>query len=285
MSYFRTEAERLHLALSSDGVVWRALNGNRPLLDRVVRDPFLYRGVEGLFHLVGTKGFGGAPGTDASDSILHAVSDDLVTWRGIESILVMKAYPGTLNCWAPEVFRDVETGADRLVWSSTVPGRGRETDPYGYDYRIWGCATSDWRSFSEPELFFDPGYNVIDVCVVRRPEGGYLMAFKDERGANEQPTEHKAIRIATADRVDGPWAVREPFVTPPMTEGPTLFRAGGEWRLLYDLFLDERFGCAASHDGLEWREVADVALPDRPRHASVIEIEDALGERLEAAFR
>ena len=33
MSYFRTQAEALHLAISRDGLVWEALNENRPVLE------------------------------------------------------------------------------------------------------------------------------------------------------------------------------------------------------------------------------------------------------------
>ncbi len=36
MSYFRTESEALHLAISEDGLEWTALNGNRPLLHSTV---------------------------------------------------------------------------------------------------------------------------------------------------------------------------------------------------------------------------------------------------------
>ena len=48
MSYFRTESEALHLALSDDGLKWRALNDNKPILSGTIgtntlRDPFVFQ--------------------------------------------------------------------------------------------------------------------------------------------------------------------------------------------------------------------------------------------------
>jgi hypothetical protein len=279
MSYFRTEAEALHLAVSEDGMHWDALNRNQPLLwgevgSRTLRDPFILRAQDGRFHLLATDGW-------ASDSIVHATSKDLMRWSPQELLPVMRSVPGTRNCWAPEAFWDAEACVYRLLWSSTVchgpivPG-----EPPVSDHRIWQVTTHDFRTFSQPSLSFDPGYNVIDATIVAHG-GAYLMAFKDERGENRFGTEHKAIRVAVARHAEGPFAEISELVTPPLTEGPTLFRRDDEWVMFYDHFMDGYFGASASTDGRVWRSITEhVRFPAGPRHGGVLEIDEALGLRL-----
>ena len=77
-----------------------------------------------------------------------------------------------------------------LIWSSVVEPRGadghRDWQNTGQDHRIWGCATSDFRTFSAAKLFFDPGYSVIDATVAH--DGNqFQMGFKDERGSTSSP--------------------------------------------------------------------------------------------------
>jgi hypothetical protein len=286
MSYFRSEAEALHLALSPDGLEWHALAGNRPVYKsplgaKSIRDPFIYPDGTGRYHLLSTNGW-------TSDHLLHAVSVDLVEWTDAALVPVMVTVPGVKNVWAPEAFFDAANGVHRLIWSSTT-GHATELDVHGYDHRIWSVNTTDFKTYSTPEIFFDPGYNVIDANVVTRPEGGYLMAYKDERDPYQGPTPVKAIRIATADSALGPWKVQEQFVTPDWTEGPTIFRRspghGNDWVLFYDLFTAGHFGAARSTDGLTWEDItSQVTFPPGPRHAAVIEIEDGLAEGLRKEF-
>ena len=171
MSYFRTASEALHLAVSEDGLKWRALNGNRPILtgtvgSRTLRDPFILRAQDGRFHLLATDGW-------TSTSIIHAVSGDLLNWSEQEALPVMAQVPGTRNCWAPEAFYDAEEKVYRILWSSTVrpdlPAHGFQPtgEAHVTDHRIWGTATRDFVNYEPPRVFFDPGYNIIDATVAR----------------------------------------------------------------------------------------------------------------------
>ena len=288
MSYFRTEAEALHYALSPDGNNWRALNGNRPVYESTVgtnsiRDPFILPDRAGRFHLLSTNGWN-------SYTIFHAVSDDLITWRDAKLLPLMEQIEGTKNAWAPEAFWEAELGQYRVIWSSTTPLTGEAMDVHGYNHRIWSATTRDFEKFGPPDVFLDPGYNLIDAAIIARPEGGYLMAFKDERDALPGQAHYKAIRVATARYATGPWGIREEFVTPPLTEGPILFLAEGrdgqpEWRLFFDHFTDGHFGAASSPDGLHWTDItSEVYFPEGPRHACVIEIAEEVAECLIKAF-
>ena len=118
LSYFRTESEALHLALSEDGVTFEAVNGNLAVLEATeqtgtMRDPFLFQDQDGLFHLLATDGWRGS-------SLAHATTEDLIFWSEQRTIPVMETIPGTRNVWAPEVFYGIEDGQYRLIWSSTV---------------------------------------------------------------------------------------------------------------------------------------------------------------------
>lgn len=274
-SYFRTEAEALHLALSEDGFSFEGLNGNCPVLEPLIegstmRDPFILQAEDGGFHLLATEGWSG-------QSILHAATDDLIDWSDQKSIPVMSDIPNTRNSWAPEAFYGSEDGLYRVIWSSTV---NEDTTDETRDHRIWACETRDFETFTASHLFFDPGYNVIDATVTRLGDM-YLMAFKDERGENRVDTDFKAIRVATSLRPGGPFESVSDLITPSPVEGPTIYQKDGLLVMLYDHFLEDRYGGALSEDGRNW-QVSDVEiiLQDRPRHGSVVQIDDALGMRL-----
>ena len=78
-SYFKGHGDGLHLAWSEDGLMWHALNGDKPLItgetgpEKLMRDPFLLTAPDGWFHLVWTAGWHGK-------GIGYAYSRDLLTW-------------------------------------------------------------------------------------------------------------------------------------------------------------------------------------------------------------
>ena len=265
LSYFRTEAEALHLAFSEDGVNWNAANDNKPILTgtvgcKTLRDPFVFADNHGLYHLLATNGW-------RSDSIVHAVSENLTDWGEQKLLPVMASQPNVRNCWAPECFFDAEAGLYRLIWSSSL------TEPNGaadWNHRIWSASTEDFSAFSPAQLFFDPGYSVIDATVIAW-RGGYLMAFKDERGENEPSTAFKAIRVCFAESGAGPYREISELITPPLTEGPTLFQRGAELVLLFDHFMENKFGAVHSTDSKNWSPLNEtLRLPSGVRHANVI---------------
>ncbi|NNN32269.1 glycoside hydrolase family 43 protein [Streptomyces sp. S3(2020)] len=272
VSYFTDADEALHLAHSDDGEEFTQVNGGRPVLRGTVgtgrlRDPFIGAGPDGLFHLLATDGW-------TSPNIVHATSSDLLTWSEQELLPVMAGVEGAHNAWAPEFFLDRGTGLHHLIWSSVVePGttsEGRDFEHNGQDHRIWHCTTEDFRSFSAPEVFFDPGHSVIDATVREADGGGFLMAFKDERGSNDLATVHKDIHLITFDAPGGPYSAPRGPVTPSVVEGPSMFRRGDEWIMIFDHFLEGRYGALRSKDGTDWEPVS-LTLPPRMRHASVLE--------------
>jgi hypothetical protein len=275
LAYFTLRHEALHLALSSDGLTWQPLHDNQPVLFSSVgthsmRDPFVFRAKDGLFHLLWTDGW-------RSRAIGHACSSDLIHWQSQRLLPVMAGIPGTHNCWAPECFYDDATRVYRIIWSSTIGGHASGDV---WDHRIWSATTTDFVHVSAPALIFDPGYPVIDATVV--PDAGrYVMIFKDERGSNRHGTDNKALRVAVSAQGQGPFEVATELITPHLTEGPAVFRAGQAWVMIYDHFMEHCYGASCSDDLIHWRAVSTrCSFPAGARHASVVPVSERILEQL-----
>jgi hypothetical protein len=99
------------------------LNGNRPVWDQWLRDPFLQRGTDGIWHLLATGGERrrGTNETDLGPACLHATSRDLLKWENVRSLRLMQGVrdeAGRLarKIWAPEQFQDRATGEVVLLF-------------------------------------------------------------------------------------------------------------------------------------------------------------------------
>ncbi len=266
-SYFKGRGDGLHLAWSTDGFSWNALNNDQPLItgdmgeERIMRDPFLLPVNDG-FHLVWTAGWRGK-------GIGYAFSHDLVTWSPQQFLPVMEHEPKALNCWAPEIFRH-DGGNFFIHWATTIQGRFPETDGQGdegLDHRMYFTATPDFRSFSATKLFFDGGFNVIDATLVRDGDR-YLLFMKDER------PDQKNIRMAIGEAIPGVFR----NVSPPLTgsywaEGPSAIRIDNRWVVYFDKYKAGSIGAIASRDLQTWEDISDeVHFPSGAQHGSVVEI-------------
>lgn len=273
-SYFTEQEEKLYLALSEDSYTWEVVHGGLPVWisgvgTKRLRDPFIQQDTDGIFHLIWTDGW-------TSRSIGYARSVDLIHWEDERLIPVMEHLPEAQNAWAPEMFYDSERQGYRIIWSSTVGAGAR-------DHRIWSTTTRDFTEFSEAQLFFDPGYNVID-STVKDLGDCYFMLFKDERGTNDPDTAYKAIRscIVAKEDSDQP-SIREisGLLTPALTEGPTLYAVpgedGNEWIMLVDRFQDHQYAPYRSSDLKVWEELSGkLQLPKGARHGSVFKLNHAI---------
>ncbi|WP_214630268.1 glycoside hydrolase family 43 protein [Paenibacillus agaridevorans] len=272
ISYFKNADESLYLAESKDGYSWKERNDGKPVFASSVgtknmRDPFLYQDKGGLFHLVWTDGWG-------SRSIGYACSSNLTDWSDEKLIPVMEHMPVTQNTWAPEIYYDTAQVAYRIVWSSTVEEGPR-------NHRIWSVTTTDFNTFSEAKLFFDPGYNVIDANVTDLGDC-YFMLYKDERLNDDEGAACKAIRSCYLDKGESDRPnVRDisELLTFHMTEGPTLYNVDRdgkrEWIMLVDRFRADIYDAYRSFDLRDWELINDrMELPSAVKHATVIKIDE-----------
>ena len=270
-SYFKGHGDGLHLAWSADGFHWTALNNDHPFLEpeagpeKLMRDPFLLCGNDGLFHLVWTSGWHGK-------GIGYASSADLVKWSAQQVLCVMAHEKEARNCWAPEIFFD-EVGKQNIIyWATTIPGRFPETDHMGDDglnHRMYYVTTKDFKTFGETKLFFDGGFNVIDASLVKDGDK-YLLFMKDE---TLNPCQ-KNIRLAISSEIFGGFSP----VSPPLTgsywaEGPSAIKLNGKWIVYFDKYKLNRIGAICSEDLVIWKDISDeVHFPPGAQHGSVAKI-------------
>jgi hypothetical protein len=124
--YHDRQADGLRLAWSRDGYAWEMLNGGESCLrptvgeSKLMRDPCLYRGPDGTFHLLWTTAWAG-------QTIGYASSPDLIHWSAQRAIPVMAHEPQTVNTWAPEIIWDETarhfSSSGRRRFSDEIPRR------------------------------------------------------------------------------------------------------------------------------------------------------------------
>lgn len=285
-TYFKGNGEDgLHLAYSRDGLNWISLNNDKSLLkpmiggDKLMRDPCVIKGPDGLFHMVWTVSW-------KEKGIGYANSRDLINWSPQKHIPVMEHEPGAGNCWAPEVFYDDATRQYLIFWATTIPGRFPMTENAGdggLNHRIYYVNTKDFETFSDTKLFYDRGFNVIDSTIVKNGDK-YVMFLKDE---TRQPPQ-KNIRMAFSDKAQGPYTkASEPITGDYWAEGPTAIRIAGNWIVYFDKYRKHCYGAVSSKDMQHWQDIsAKVSFPKGFRHGTVVEVDkDILDGLLELSTK
>ena len=269
-SYFKGHGDGLHLAWSEDGYRWKALNNDRPFLfpevgpEKLMRDPFLLLGYDGVFHLVWTAGWRGK-------GIGYASSRDLIKWSAQRWLGVMEHEQGALNCWAPEIFYDECENRYLIYWASTIPGKFPETDHVGdegLNHRMYCVTTRDFETFEHPRLFFDGGFNVIDATLIK-DDARYLLFLKDE---TSRPCQ-KNIRFSVSDSLSGFKQVSAPITGAFWAEGPAVLRLPDKWIVYFDKYKLHTMGAVASADLDHWYDISgQVHFPEGTQHGTVLRV-------------
>lgn len=273
--YFNNNGkDGLHLAYSNDGYKWTALNKDSSLLkpmvakDKLMRDPCIIRGADGLFHMVWTVSWN-------DKGIGYASSSDLVHWSEQQFIPVMAHEDSARNCWAPEITYDKKKKQYMIYWATTIAGKYKTDTAVerGYNHRMYCVTTSDFKKFSKTKLLYDKGFNVIDATIV--PDGNrFVMFLKDETPRPPQ----KNIKVVTSKKLTGGFAAPS---TPPITgnywaEGPTVLRMGDKWIVYFDKYREHKYGAVQSTDLINWTDVSDkIVLPKGIRHGSIFRVSNA----------
>jgi signal transduction histidine kinase len=259
-AYFTdNDRDGLHLAWSMDGFAWDVINGGQSVLKpgfsstNLLRDPFLARGPDGIYHLVWTMHW-------TQRSIGYASSPDLIHWSAPRALPVMAQEPAALNCWAPEFYWNAARQEYLIFWSSAVTNRFQETLGRAgqmANQRLYCTTTRDFLNFTTTRLYFDPGFGVIDPTLVAAGDK-YHLIFKDETDQSG----HKNLRYAIADSPYGPFGdVSAPF-SPAPVEGPNVFRTSSQYVIYFRHYNNGRWSVMKSPDLLRWENVTErLALP------------------------
>lgn len=281
-SYFVDNGQDgLHLAYSNDGLKWTALNSGKSYLkpmvgkDKLLRDPFILRGKDGLFHMVWTSGWW-------DRQIGYASSPDLIHWSEQKGIPVMDREPTARNSWAPEMVYDPANKNYIIFWATTIPGRHTDVasseQEKGLNHRMYCTKTVDFKSFSPTELFYNPDFSTIDATILAM-NNKFYMFLKNE---NPNPPE-KNIRITVSDQASGPYPLK---VSAPITgkywaEGPTALEVDEQVYVYFDKYMNHQYGAVRSKNMTDWEDVSDqVSFPEGVRHGTAFKVSKAIYDTL-----
>ena len=197
-----------------------------------MRDACVVRTTDGTFHMIWTSGW-------SENNIGYASTKDFVTWSEQKEIPVVAHEPTVRNSWAPEVAFDPKRGEFILFWASTIPRKftatagSSETD---YNHRMYYTTTKDFTTFAPTQLFYDPGFSVIDANL-RSADGRHYLIIKAEGLSPPK----KQLQIASSADVRGPFSPLSAPVTPAGlgVEGTTALRIGAQTLLYFDAFQTE----------------------------------------------
>lgn len=270
-SYFKGNGEDgLHLAYSEDGYKWTALKDDTSFLipevgkDKLMRDPCIIKGGDGLYHMVWTVSW-----TDKG--IGYAYSKDLIHWSKQEFIPVMAHQEKARNTWAPEITYDEKSKTYMIYWASTIDGTFLETksdQEKGYNHRIYYTTTKDFKNFEKTKLLYEPGFNVIDATIVKQDKG-FIMYLKDE---TRNPAE-KNIKTAFSENLMGPYSKASQAITGNYwAEGPTATQINNEWVVYFDKYTQKKYG-AVKQTAEGWQDISEqISFPSAARHGTVLKV-------------
>ena len=229
---------------------------------KVLRDPSIFQGPDGTFHLVwtcswkGDKGFG------------YANSKDLINWSEQKFLPVMESEPKTVNVWAPEIFYDDEKKEYVIIWASAIPFRfAKGIEEEENNHRMYSITTKDFISFSKPKLFLDPGFSVIDAVIVKRASKNYVLVLKD----NTRP--NRNLKVAFAKDALGPYENVSETFSPKLTEGPTVVKVKNDWLIYFDAYGQKIYSAYKTADFKTFKDVtAEVSIPEGHKHGTIIKV-------------
>lgn len=164
----------LHLAVSTDGLRWMPLNQNNPVVTPALgagglRDPFVLRKQDGTFVVLATD----LKGTDWSRNSVNIHVWDSTDLRSFTGYRLLKLHDMTgTHSWAPEAYWDAGRGQYGILYSS-VNSSGHNVIMVSY--------TTDFRTTQSPQVFFDPGYDVIDGNLTVGVNGVNYLYFKRDQ--------------------------------------------------------------------------------------------------------
>ncbi|HEU5111511.1 MAG TPA: glycoside hydrolase family 43 protein [Micromonosporaceae bacterium] len=211
----------LHLAVSTDGLNWSPLNQNNPVATPTagtggLRDPFVLRKQDGTFVVLATD----LNGTDFSQNnqFLHVWdSTNLTSFTGYRRI---RMHNLNTHTWAPTAFWDAGRGQYGIVYSAN-----NGTDVFMVNY------TSDFRTVSANQVYFSPGFPVLDGDIVvdgstyylyyKNLSTGLLHGARSSTGAPNSYTTYTS-GLRQGNGIEAPLLVRD--------------NEGTGWRLWGDSF-------------------------------------------------
>ncbi len=265
-SFHEPSTDGLRYLYSEDGLHWDSIPGIWlvPEQGKVLRDPSIIMDPDSTFHLVWTTQWKG------NKSFGYAKSHDLIHWTDVKEIEIMSGKE-TDNVWAPELFYDEDNGKFLIIWASRIPEREyTAADTLGKNacHRLWYTTTKDFLSFSEPQRYYDPGFNSIDGYLIKRANANYVLILKDNRKPG-----YSHLFCAFSSSPYGPFHSPSTAFSPTSSEGPCAIPADDGWIIYYDHYGNHRFGAVFTTDFHSFSPIDEhISLPRNHKHGSIIKV-------------
>jgi pectinesterase len=262
-----TSAEGLRFAYSTDGIRWSASGGAR-LAIAGMQEPSLLRARDGNFHVVWSSGARGDKGFS------YASSQDLITWTPPRRIEIM-AKQNALDVVWPRLYYDADRGQFIVTWASTMAANSIQAFQEEVDInpRIWYATTSDFQSFSDPKLLFDPNYASKDGLILKD-----VKMFALLHTDNTIPM-HR-LRVAFGETPLGPWGPSRDAFTEKFVENPAAIQLGGEW-WIYDTNSQTGVtGLMKTRDFWTFTDSATIHFAEGLRMTGVLEVPRSVIDKL-----
>lgn len=292
-AHMHRSSEITNYALSRTGQSWNDLLGGAEVFDTKavtttggMRDAYVCRLQEGGFMLVGTD-MTSRLGWTSNHIMDLMVSPDLVHWTkevkiDLESDENLKALGGITAdemtaAWAPQVIYDPVTKYYVLYYSVGFKS--------SYHRTYYQLIDKDLNIISEPKLYFDPGYDIIDNDIVYNAETGkYQMVFKCESasGFNRATADHLVPQNGETDgttvwTITNGWHVSDNNQS---IEAPTQWRPIGSdrWNLSYINYSGSGYGYKTRYmdaEGLNPSEPITISGNVAAQHGSILKLTEA----------
>lgn len=275
--------ERIHFAVSEDGLNFKPLNGNREIITptlgkKCVRDPFAVPERNGNYYIIGT---------DMKSSEGWVSNHALITWRSIdfinwtdETVIDIRDFGGefqnTTRAWAPEVLWDEKEQKYFVYWSNSTKENDITAIYYAY--------TEDFKSLTYPKKLFErPGVQTIDADIILSPlDNLYYMYFKFE--------ESQKIAYVTSKNLAGPYTNTPVIVSLASTgvEGSNIYRLDGTDRyiMIMDEYGEHRYFAQETKNFRDFTALPreSYTMDFSPRHGNVITVSDECFDALIEKF-
>ncbi|MDO5447390.1 MAG: family 43 glycosylhydrolase [Prevotellaceae bacterium] len=249
----------VHYAYSKDGARWsNIMGGNDIMTNNDLGAPYI-RKVKDEYHLI-------CASNDNTQGLYHWQSNDLIHWQTTEGTNSPFISLGDgREIFTPEFYFDEGNNTYYIYYTTKINDK----------YSFYCTSTKDWKSFTTPRLYFDPGYSAQDLHIEK--QGGKFYAYFYSEDNNLRRAEDTSIRpvgtkFSTVTRIlqNETLKVRNPATY------PTLDNEG--YFLAYSYVNDASFELSATTDveNHKWRilDIDQVQFPAGMTHCSVINITD-----------
>jgi hypothetical protein len=297
--YFKDDTHSLHLALSTDGYTFTALNDGNPVVNgdtiasqRGIRDPHISRGPDSAFYLAMTDLHIFAKQLGYRDTDWERPGE-LYDWGNNRGFVLMKSYDlinwthnnflfdeelngfETIGCvWAPQTIYDKKTDK-MMIYFTMRMGHGLTKLYYAYtDDEFTRLVTQPTRLYDYP----DSTVQVLDADITPMPDGRYCMTYV----AQEHPG---GIKVAYSDFINEGYEYVEEMIDSEegSCEAPNIWKRVDQdtWVLMYDIFSinPHNFGFEETSDFINFKKlghfnegVMKTTNFTSPKHGSVIHL-------------